>query len=111
MKEFKRFVKSEDSKKSVQKEAKNAGMNIPQDLAEKAGGINPNDVDYVKNLANKYKDNKEMLVNDIVKLAAKNKKEGKLDDNQLKSMEQKLSPMLNDKQKQMLKSIMDMIKD
>lgn len=109
MKEFKKFVKTEDSKKCAQ-DAKAEGMNIPED-ALKNIDFDPNDVDFVKNLTEKYKDNKEMLVSDIVKLAAKNKKEGKLDDNQIDEFGKKLAPMLNDKQKKMLNNIMGMLKD
>lgn len=111
MKDLKKFVKTEDSKKQAEKEAKDCGMNIPKEEMDKADNIKSDDVNFVKNLVGKYKNNKEMLVNDIVKLAAKNKKEGKIDDNQLNNIEEKLSPMLNDKQKQMLKNIMGMIKD
>ncbi len=109
MKEFKKFVKTEDSKKCAEA-AKEIGMNIPEEKT-KMQDFDPSDVNMVKELTDKYKDNKDMLVNDIVKLAAKNKKEGKLDDKKLEDFEEKLSPMLNEKQKKMLKNIMGMIKD
>jgi hypothetical protein len=109
MKEFKKFVNSEASKRCAE-EAKKNGMNIPEEACGKKD-FDPKDIDMVKELADKYKDNKEMLVSDIVKLAAKNKKEGKINDEQLSDFEKKLAPMLNDKQKKMLENIMGMIKD
>jgi len=114
MKEFKKFVNSEQSKKqkatkTVKECIKDGGMNIPEDAIKNAK-FDPKDVDMVKNLTEKYKDNQDLLVNDIVKLAEKSKKEGNLDEGQLDNFEKKIKPMLNDSQKKMLKNIMEMIK-
>ena len=114
MKDFKKFVKTEDSKKQkVQKKCeeinKTCNMNLPEDIPE-ISDIDPSDINMVKNLAEKYQGNKDMLINDIVNLAAKNKKEGKLDNSQLEEFEEKITPMLNSEQKKMLNQIMRMIK-
>ena len=114
MKEFKKFVKTEDSKKQKEQEAAKAcNTNCDTDLKDlpDISEFNPDDVDMVKNLTDKYKGNRGKLINDIVNLASKNKKEGKLNNDELEKFEKKLAPMLNGEQKTMLKNIMGMIKE
>ena len=88
MKEFKKFVRTEDSKKPP-----GCDMNIPEDIPG-VEQYDPKDVNMIKELTEKYQGNKDKLVNDIMTLAAKNKKEGKLNNAQLESFEKKITPML-----------------
>lgn len=115
MKEFKKYVKTEDSKKQKQtketlEKCEENGMNIPKDAIENMN-FDKNDMNFVKNLAEKYTGKKDLLIDDIKKIAAKNRKEGKLNDKQLDSFKEKITPMLNSKQKKMLNDIMGMIKN
>mgnify|MGYP007058199215 CR=1 FL=1 len=105
MKEFKKFVRSEHSRKKPP----GCDMNIPEELP----GIDqydPKDVNMIRELTEKYQGNRERLIHDIKALAEKNKKDGKLNTAQLENFEKKIAPMLNSEQKKMLKNIMDMIK-
>ena len=105
MKEFKKFVRSDDSRKKPTA----CDMNIPEDLPG-LDQYDPKDVNLIKELTEKYQGNKDKLIQDIKELANKSKKEGKLDSDQLESFEKKITPMLSSEQRKMLKNIMDMIK-
>ena len=105
MKDFKKFVKSQQ-----QKENNDAKKQQNTDDMPKLSDFKEEDVNLVKDLTEKYSGNKDKLVNDIVSLAKKNKKEGKLNNDQLDEFEKKLKPMLNSKQKKMLDDIMNIIK-
>ena len=105
MKEFKKFVCSDDSRKKPPA----CDMNIPEDLPG-LDQYDPKDVNLVKELTEKYQGNQEKLIHDIKALAEKSKKEGKLDSAQLESFEKKITPMLSSEQRKMLRNIMDMIK-
>jgi hypothetical protein len=107
MKDFKNFVNTDKTKNSE---------SLPQEQTEqpadmpKLSDFKDEDVKMISSLTQKYANNKEKLVSDIVSLAEKNKKEGKLNNKQLEEFEKKISPMLSSKQKKMLEDIMKLIK-
>lgn len=115
MKDFKKFVGTEESKQQKQTEsaaasADNTYAANPGDLPD-INDFNPKDVDMIQNLTKKYAGNEGQLLGDILSVAEKNKKDGKLKNNDLDNFEKKITPMLNNQQKKMLKDIMGMIKD
>lgn len=111
MKDFKKFVKAEEAKKqnSTTDNEICDNMNLPENMPE-ISDFDPKDVNMVKNLAEKYQGNQPKLISDIVALAEKNRKEGKLKNSDLDNFENKITPMLNGEQKKMLKKIMGMLK-
>lgn len=109
MKEFKKFVSTDQSKVKKSPISENNEIN-PDELPD-INEFDPKDVNMVKNLADKYKGNESQLMSDIISLANKNKKEGKLKNSDLDSFSQKISPMLNSSQKKMLTDIVKTLRD
>lgn len=109
MKDLKKFVGKKESKKQKITEAETGGMKLPETLPD-ITDFDQKDVDLVKNLTKRYNGNKSQLISDIVSLADKSKKEGRLKDSDLEKFENKITPMLNNEQKKMLKDIIGMIK-
>lgn len=107
MKDFKNFVNSENKNNQTDNIEKEK-INQPEE--PKLSDFKEDDVKLINSLTKKYANNKEKLISDIVSLAGKNKKEGKLSNKQLEAFEQKISPMLNKNQKKMLDEIMQMLK-
>lgn len=108
MKDFKNYVNSDNNKKNEgfsDKQTEQKAADMP-----KLSDFKDDDVKMISSLTKKYSNNKEKLVQDIVSLAEKNKKEGKLNNKQLEEFEKKISPMLSSKQKKMLDDIMGIIK-
>lgn len=101
MKDFKDFI--EKNKNGAPQEENSPEM-------PKLSDFNEEDVNFISGLTKKYSGNKEKLIEDIVSLAGKNKREGKLNNAQLEEFEKKLKPMLNSNQRKMLDEIMKIIK-
>lgn len=105
MKDFKNFIENDKNGQSAPQESAENAPEMP-----KLSDFKEEDVNFISGLTKKYANNKDKLIDDIVGLARKNKKEGKLNNAQLEEFEKKLKPMLNANQKKMLDEIMKIIK-
>lgn len=78
---------------------------------EQTHNTNNQDINQYQDLINKYKDmSKDDLIKNLFSEATRLKQSGKLDNNSLESLRTTLSPMLNNEQKQMLDSLISMLK-
>lgn len=93
----------------------NKRKNMPRDFRnfskEQTHNTNNQDINQYQDLINKYKDmSKDDLMKNLFNEANRLKQSGKLDSNSLESLRTTLTPMLNNEQKQMLDSLISMLK-
>ena len=68
--------------------------------------------DYLKSKIEEYSNySQDKLINDFVKLTIEKKKRGELTDNELNSLRNTISPMLNNAQKDNLEKLLQMVRD
>lgn len=68
--------------------------------------------DYLKSKIEEYSNySQDKLINDFVKLTIEKKKRGELTDNELNSLKNTISPMLNNVQKDNLEKLLQMVRD
>ena len=71
--------------------------------------FDPSDVNMVKGLSDKYKDNAPQLVSDILSAAQKEKANGTLNRDALEQFSRTVAPMLNGQQRMLLDEILKAI--
>lgn len=111
MKDFKKFSGTKESREKPEIKTDRPLSDMKENELPDINDFDPKDVNLVKNMAKKYIGKENELMSDILSVANKNKKDGKLKNSDLSEFENKLSPMLNSQQKKMLKDILSTLKD
>lgn len=76
----------------------------------KGGGFNPQQMQMISQMLNYYdKNGEDKLMQDIFSNVAKQKRQGKLTNEQIEQFVKNISPMLNPKQKQKLSGLVDQL--